>query len=96
MNERTNGEFNDNPYAVKILSHASRKRRAELSLTMDKDIIRTIKSKRMRWAEHVARLWERRGVYRVLVGNPERKRPLGRPRFRFEDNIKVDLTSLVV
>jgi hypothetical protein len=50
--------------------------RAELILTMDKDIIRAIKSKRMIWAEHVARLWERRGVYSVSVGNPERKRPI--------------------
>ena len=45
-----------------------------------------IKSRNLRWAGHVARMWERRGVYRVLVGKPEGKRPLGRPRRRWEDN----------
>jgi hypothetical protein len=49
-----------------------------------------IKSRRMRWAGHVERMGERRGVYRVLVGKPEGKRPLGRPRRRWEDNIKPD------
>jgi len=48
----------------------------------------------MRWAGHVARVGERRGVYRVLVGKPERKRPLGRPRRRWEDNIKMDLQEV--
>ena len=47
--------------------------------------------RRMRWAGHVARMGERRGIYRVLVGKPEEKRPLGRPRRRWEDNIKMDL-----
>ena len=46
-------------------------------------IIRVIKSIRMRWAGHVARMWERRGVYRVMVGKAEGKRPLGRPRRRW-------------
>jgi len=54
-------------------------------------IVRVIKSRRMRWAEHVARMGERRGVYRVLVRKPEGKRPLGRPRRRWEDNIKIGL-----
>ena len=45
----------------------------------------------MRWAGHVARMGEGRGVHRVLVGKPEGKRPLGRPRCRWEDNIKMDL-----
>jgi hypothetical protein len=45
-------------------------------------IVRMIKLRRMRWAEHVARMGERRGVYRVLVGKPERKKPFGRPRRR--------------
>ena len=45
----------------------------------------------MRWAGHVARVGERSGVYRVLVGKPERKRPLGRIRHRWEDNVKMDL-----
>jgi len=52
-------------------------------------ILRVIKSRRMRWAGHVARMGERRGVYRVLVVISEGKRPLGRPRGRWEDNIKM-------
>jgi hypothetical protein len=54
-------------------------------------IVRVIKPRRMRWAGHVARMGEGRGVYRVLVGRPEGKRPLGRPKRRWEDNIKMDL-----
>jgi hypothetical protein len=50
-----------------------------------------IKSMRMKWAGHVARIGEWRGVYRVLVGRPEGKKPLGRPRRKLEDNIKLDL-----
>ena len=53
-----------------------------------------IKSSRIRWAEHVARMGERRGVYRVLVGNLKGKRPLGRPRRRWEDNINMDLQEM--
>ena len=48
----------------------------------------------MRWAEHVACMGGRRGVYRILVGKPEEKRPLGRPRHKWEDNIKMDLQKL--
>jgi len=48
----------------------------------------------MRWAGHVARMGEGRGVYRVLVGRPEGKRPLGRPRRRWEDNINIDLREV--
>jgi hypothetical protein len=54
------------------------------------NIVRVIKSRRMRWAGHVARMEEGRGVYRVLVGRPMSKRPLGRARRRWEDNIKMD------
>jgi hypothetical protein len=61
------------------------------SLYSSPNIVRVIKSRRMRWAVHVARMGEGRGVYRVLVGRPKGKRPLGRPRCRWEDNIKVDL-----
>jgi hypothetical protein len=57
-------------------------------------IVRVIKSRRMRWAGHVARMGEGRDVYRVLVGKPEGKRPLGRPRRRWEDNIKMDLQEV--
>jgi hypothetical protein len=56
--------------------------------------VRVIESKRMRWAGHVARVGEGRGVYRVLVGKPEGKRPLGRPRRRWEDNIRMDLQEV--
>jgi hypothetical protein len=58
------------------------------------NIIRVIKSRMMRWAGHVARKGEGRGVYRVLVGRPEARRPLGRPRRRWEDNIKIDLREI--
>ena len=53
--------------------------------------MRVIKSRRMRWAGHVARMGEERGAYRVLVGKPEGKRPLGRPRRRWVDIIRVEL-----
>jgi hypothetical protein len=58
------------------------------------DIIRQIKSRRMRWAGHVARKGEGRNVYKVLVGKPEGRRPLGRPRRRWEDGIKMDLREI--
>jgi hypothetical protein len=58
------------------------------------NIVRVIKSRRMRWAGHVARMGEGRNVYRDLVGRPEGKRPLGRPRCRWEDNIKLDLREI--
>jgi hypothetical protein len=57
-------------------------------------IIRMIKSRRMRWAGHVARMGEKRNAFRVLVGKPEGKRPLGRPRRRWVDNIKMDLREI--
>jgi hypothetical protein len=58
------------------------------------DIIRQIKSRRMRWAGHVARMGEGRNVYRVLVGKSEGERSLGRPRRRWEDGIKMDLREI--
>ena len=58
------------------------------------NIVRVIKSRRIRWAGHVARMAEERGVYRVLVGKPEGKRPLGRPRRRCVDNIRTDLQEV--
>jgi hypothetical protein len=57
-------------------------------------IIRVNKSRRMRWEGNVARMGERRGAYRVLVGKPEGKRPLGRPKRRWENNIKLDLQEV--
>jgi hypothetical protein len=65
------------------------------SLYSSPNIVRVIKS-RMRWAVYVARMGEGRGVYRVLVGRPEGKKPLGRPRHRWEDNIKLDLREICI
>jgi hypothetical protein len=64
------------------------------SLYSSPNTVRVIKSRRMRWLGHVARIGEGRGVYRVLVGRLEDKRPLGRPRRRWEDNIKLDLREI--
>jgi len=58
------------------------------------NIVRVIKLKRMRWAGHMARMGEERGVYRVLVGKLEGRRPLGRPRRRWVDNIRMDLQEV--
>jgi hypothetical protein len=58
------------------------------------NIVRVVKLRRMRWAGHVARIGEDRGVHRVLVGKPDGKRPLGRPRRRWEGNIKMDLQEV--
>jgi hypothetical protein len=58
------------------------------------NIFREVKSRRMRWAEHVAHMGKRRGVYRILVGKPEGNRPLGRTRHRWEDYIKMDLQEV--
>jgi hypothetical protein len=63
-------------------------------LLLSAAFVRVVKSRRMRWAGHVARMGEDRGVHRVLVGKPEGKRPLGRPRRRWEDNIKMDLQEV--
>ena len=66
----------------------------QTKITWQISIVRVIKSRRMRWAGHVARMGEGRGVYRVLVGKPERKRPLGRPRRRWDYNIRMDLQEV--
>jgi hypothetical protein len=58
------------------------------------NILRVVKSRRMRWARHVARMREGRGVHRFLGGKPEGKRPLGRSRRRWEDNIKMDFQEV--
>jgi len=68
-----------------------RKLHEEVNDLNSPNIFRVIISRRMRWAEHVGYMGERRGVCRVLVGKPQGKRPLGRPRRRWEDNIKTDL-----
>jgi hypothetical protein len=64
------------------------------SLHSSPNIVRMIKSRRMRWVRHVAGIGEGRGVYIVLVGRPKGKRPLGRPRRRWEDNINMDLREI--
>jgi hypothetical protein len=63
-------------------------------LYSSRNIIRVIKSRRMRWAGHIACMGEGRGACRILVWRPEGRRPLGRPRHRWEDNIKMDLQDI--
>jgi hypothetical protein len=63
------------------------------SLYSSPNIVRVIKARKLRWAGHVASIGEGRGVYRVSVGRPEGKRPLGRPRHRWKNNIKMELTE---
>ena len=58
------------------------------------NIVRVIKSRRLRWAGHVARMEEDRRAFKILTGKPTGKRPLGRPRGRWEDNIKMDLEEI--
>jgi hypothetical protein len=60
-------------------------------LYSSQNIIKQIESRRMRWAGHRARIGEERNVYKVLMGKPEGKRPLGRPRRRWDDGIRMDL-----
>jgi hypothetical protein len=60
------------------------------------NIVRVIKSKRLRWASHVARMKEGRSAFKILTGKPTGKRPLGRPRRRWEDNIIMDLNEIVI
>jgi hypothetical protein len=64
------------------------------NLCSSPSVIRIIKSRRMRWAGHVARMGAKRNVYRLLVGKPEGMRPLGRPRHRWMDNIKMNLLEI--
>jgi len=66
----------------------------ELNDLYSPNIFRVIKSRRMRWAGHVARMGERRDEYRILLGRPEGKIPLGRPRHRWEHNIKAELREV--
>jgi hypothetical protein len=83
------------PKRVEVTGERRKLHGGELNhLYSSADIIRQIKSRRMRWAGHVARMGEGRNVYRVLVGKPEGKRPLGRPRRRWEDGIKMDLREI--
>jgi hypothetical protein len=61
------------------------------TISSSPSIIRIIKSRRMRWSDHVARMGAKRNAYRLLVGKPEGKKPLGKPRCRWLDNIRLDL-----
>ena len=87
---------------AKILQHAQYcclytrkiKLRNSLKFHSSPNIVRVIKSRRMRWAGHVVRMGEEREMYRVLVGKPEGRRPLGRPRRRWVDNIRTDLQEV--
>ena len=63
-------------------------------LYLSPNVVREIKLRRMRWLFYVAYLGEWRGVYRILAGKPERKRPMGRPKHRWEDNINMDLQEV--
>ena len=83
------------PRREKITGEWRRLHNEELNdLYSSSNIVRVIKSRIMRWAGHVARMGEERGVYRFLVGKPEGKRPLGRPRRRWVDNIRTDLQEV--
>jgi hypothetical protein len=64
------------------------------ALNSSPNIIRVTKSRRLRWAGHVAHMGERRGAYRALVGKPEGRKPFERPRCRWENNIKMDLREI--
>jgi len=83
------------PRMDEVMGEWRRLHNEELSdLYSSPNIVRVIKSRRMRWAGHVARMGEETGAYRVLVGKPEEKRPLGRPRRRWVDNIRMDLQEV--
>ena len=83
------------PRRDKVMGEWRRLQNEELNdLYSSPNIVRVIKWRRMRWAGHVARMGEERGVYMVLVGKPEGKRPLGRPRRRRVDNIRNDLQEV--
>ena len=60
------------------------------------NILRVIKSRRLRWAGHVARIEQDRSAFKILTGKPTEKRPLGRPRCRWEDNIRMDLEEIYI
>jgi hypothetical protein len=83
------------PKREEVAGGCRRLRNEELhNLYVSLNIIRAIKSRRMRWAGHVARMVETRNGHNILVGKREGKRPLGRPRCRWEDNIRMDLTEM--
>ena len=83
------------PRRDKVIGEWRRLHNKELNdLHSSPNIVRVIKRRRMRWAGHVPCMGEEKGVYRVLVGKPEGRRPLGRPRRRWVDNIRMDLQEV--
>jgi hypothetical protein len=82
------------PKRDEVTANWRRLHKKELYTLYSPNIIRVIKSRRLRWAGHAARMGENRDAYSVLVGGPEGRRPLGRPKFTSEDNIKVDLKEV--
>jgi len=83
------------PRRDEVTGEWRRLRNEELNdLYSSPNIVRVIKKRRMRWAEHVARMVEERGVYRVLLGKPEGRRPMERPRRRWVDNIRMDFQEV--
>ena len=83
------------PRRDEVKGEWSRLHNEELNdLCSSPNIVRVIKSRKMRWVGHVARLGEKREVYRVLVGKPEGKRPMGKPRRKWADNIRMDLQEV--
>jgi hypothetical protein len=82
------------PKRDEVTGEWRRLRNEELNDLYSSPNIRVIKSRRMRWEGHVARMGEKRGAYRILVERPEGRQPLGRPRRRWEDNIKMDLEEV--
>jgi hypothetical protein len=83
------------PRKDKVMGEWRRLHNEEINdLYSSPNIVRVIKSRRMRWVGHVASVGEERVVYSILVGKPEGKRPLGRPRFRWVDNIRMDLQEV--
>jgi hypothetical protein len=87
-NNNNNNRWQNSPLLSHILPEELH------NLYSSPSIIRVIKSRRMRWAGHAALMGERRNAYRILVGKPDGKRPLGRLRRRWVDNIKMDLTEV--
>jgi hypothetical protein len=82
------------PKKVEVTGEWRRLHNKELYALYSSNIIWVIKSRKLRWTRHVARMGERRGAYRGLVGKPEGRRSLRRPRSRWEDNIKMDLREV--
>ena len=83
------------PKRDEVIGEWRRQHNEELNdLDSSSNTVQVIKSRRMRWARHVAHMGEERGVYRVLLGKPERRRPQGRPRRRWVDNNRMDLQEV--